>query len=62
MVEENRRIHRLITEVVDLEFGIGDGEVKGDKVWLIYFEHPEKNEFLVTNQFTVAAYACPRRR
>ncbi|MBY3395120.1 type I restriction endonuclease subunit R [Rhizobium laguerreae] len=61
LVEENRRIHRLITEGVDLEIGIADGEVKGDKVWLIDFEHPEKNEFLVTNQFTVAEGKHTRR-
>ncbi|MGV2074141.1 MULTISPECIES: type I restriction endonuclease subunit R [Rhizobium/Agrobacterium group] len=61
LVEENRRIHRLITEGVDVEFSIGDGEVKGDKVWLIDFEHPEKNDFLVTNQFTVAEGKHTRR-
>lgn len=61
LVEENRRIHRLITEGVDLEFSIGDGEVKGDKVWLIDFEHPEKNDFLVTNQFTVTEGKHMRR-
>ena len=61
LVEENRRIHRLITEGVDVEFSIGDGEVKGDKVWLIDFEHPENNEFLVTNQFTVAEGKHTRR-
>lgn len=61
LVEENRRIHRLITEGVDVEFGLGDGEVKGDKVWLIDFEHPESNDFLVTNQFTVAEGKHTRR-
>lgn len=61
LVEENRRIHRLITEGVDVEFSIGDGEVKGDKLWLIDFEHPENNDFLVTNQFTVAEGKYTRR-
>jgi type I restriction enzyme, R subunit len=61
LVEENRRIHRLITEGCDVEFSIGDGEVKGDKVWLIDFEHPENNDFLVTNQFTVAEGKYTRR-
>ncbi|WP_430258280.1 type I restriction endonuclease subunit R [Neorhizobium sp. IRS_2294] len=61
LIEENRRIHRLITEGVDVEFGIGDGEVKGDKVWLIDFENPENNDFLVTNQFTVAEGKHTRR-
>lgn len=61
LIEENRRIHRLITEGVDVEFGIGDGELKGDKLWLIDFEHPENNDFLVTNQFTVAEGKYTRR-
>lgn len=61
LVEENRRIHRLLTDGVDVEFAIGDGEVKGDKVWLIDFEHPDRNDFLVTNQFTVAEGKFTRR-
>lgn len=61
LVEENRRIHRLLTDGVDVEFATGDGEVKGDKVWLIDFEHPDQNEFLVTNQFTVAEGKFTRR-
>jgi len=54
-------MHRLITEGVDVEFSIGDGEVKGDKVWLVDFEQPENNDFLVTNQFTVAEGKHTRR-
>lgn len=61
LVEENRRIHRLITEGVDVEFGIGDGQVKSDKLWLIDFDHPENNDFWVTNQFTVAEGKYTRR-
>lgn len=61
LVEENRRIHRLLTDGVDVEFATGDGEVKGDKVWLIDFEHPDQNDFLVTNQFTVAEGKFTRR-
>ena len=30
-----------------------DGQDRGDLVWLIDFEHPENNEFVVANQFTV---------
>jgi type I restriction enzyme R subunit len=61
LVEENRRIHRLLTDGVDVEFATGDGEVKGDKVWLIDFDHPDQNAFLVTNQFTVAEGKFTRR-
>ncbi len=61
LVEENRRLHRLLTDGVDVEFATGDGEVKGDKVWLIDLEHPDSNDFLVTNQFTVAEGKFTRR-
>jgi type I restriction enzyme R subunit len=61
LIEENRRIHKLIAEGVDVEFGIGNGEVKGDKVWLIDFENPVNNDWLVTNQFTVAEGKYTRR-
>lgn len=30
-----------------------DGHERGDKVWLVDFNDPENNEFLVVNQFTV---------
>ncbi|MGD9715216.1 MAG: type I restriction endonuclease, partial [Thermomicrobiales bacterium] len=61
LVEENRRIHRLLTEGVDVEFATGDGEIKGDKVWLIDFDTPENNDWLVTNQFTVVEGRYNRR-
>lgn len=61
LVEENRRIHKLITEGVDVEFSIGDGQVKGDKVRLIDFDNPDNNDWLVTNQFTVVEGKHTRR-
>jgi type I restriction enzyme R subunit len=61
LVEENRRLHRLITEGVDVEYSLGAGEVKGDKLWLIDFDTPENNDFWVTNQFTVAEGKYTRR-
>jgi type I restriction enzyme R subunit len=61
LVEENRRIHRLLTEGVDVEFAIGDGDIKGDKVWLIDFDDVDNNDWLVTNQFTVVEGRYNRR-
>jgi type I restriction enzyme R subunit len=61
LVEENRRIHRLLTEGVDVEFHVGDGEIRGDKVWLIDFDKPDNNDWLVTNQFTVVEGRYNRR-
>src|SRR3954470_2623770 len=46
LVEENRRIHRLLTEGVDVEFVTADGEIRGDKVWLIDFDNPGENDWL----------------
>ncbi|MBN7761537.1 type I restriction endonuclease subunit R [Nitratireductor aquibiodomus] len=61
LVEENRRIHRLLTEGVDIEFAAGNGEIKGDKVWLIDFDNVDNNDWLVTNQFTVVEGRHNRR-
>lgn len=52
LVEENRRIHRLLRDGVDVAYR-GRGRVTGAKVWLVDFESVEANDFIVTNQFTV---------
>jgi len=52
-IENNEHFHRMLTEGVDIKFGIGEGKTKTDKVWLIDFANAEKNEFLAVNQFTV---------
>ncbi len=51
-VEENRRIHSLITEGVTVEYRSYD-RIVGEKVWLIDFENPDANDWLVVNQFTL---------
>ncbi len=38
-----------------------DGQMRGDRVQLIDFEHREMNRFLVVNQFTVQGLKQPRR-
>lgn len=48
----NHNFHQLLTEGVDVSFRDG-GQVKHDKVWLVDYQHPKKNEFLAVNQFTV---------
>ena len=37
------------------------GEKRGDRVQVIDFEHPERNRFVVVNQFTVQGSKQPRR-
>ncbi len=53
LVEENRRIHRMITGGVDVEYRAADGRIVGDKVWLVDLANPDANDWLVVNQFTL---------
>lgn len=53
LIDNNEAFHRLLTEGVDVKFGVGEGKSRTDKVWLIDYDHPENNDFLAVNQFTV---------
>ena len=50
---ENYRVHKLLTEGVPVEYRGDDGSVRTTSVWLIDFEHPEMNDWLAVNQFTI---------
>ncbi|WP_404359256.1 type I restriction endonuclease subunit R [Methylotuvimicrobium sp. KM1] len=52
LLANNEAFHRLLTEGVKVSYS-QDGQDRGDLVWLIDFENPENNEFIVANQFTV---------
>jgi type I restriction enzyme R subunit len=49
----NRAFHKMLTDGVDVEYRTAGGDVRGDKAWLVDFAHPENNDFLAVNQFTV---------
>src|SRR5690606_19817140 len=53
LLEENRRLHRLMTEGVDVEYYAQDGTLTAGKVALIDFENPENNDWLAVSQFVV---------
>lgn len=61
LVEENRRLHRLMVEGVDVEFYGEDGTIRGDKVRLIDFDDLTANDWLATSQFTVIEGGVNRR-
>lgn len=61
LIEENRRLHRLMVDGVDIELPREDGSIGGDKAWLIDFDHPERNDWLAVNQFTVIEHQNNRR-
>ena len=52
LLVNNEQFHRLLTEGVPVSTAV-DGDERGDRVWLIDFDQPENNEFVVANQFTV---------
>lgn len=61
LVEENRRIHRLLTDGVAVEYRAPNGRIVGDKVWLLDFNKVDANDWLVVNQFTVVEGSQNRR-
>lgn len=61
LVEENRRLHKLMVEGVDVEFYSEDGTIRGDKVRLIDFDDLAANDWLATCQFTVIEGTYNRR-
>ena len=61
LIEENRRLHRLMIDGVDVDITRDDGSIGTDKARLIDFADPTNNDWLVVNQFTVTAHDHKRR-
>ena len=61
LLEENRRIHRLLTEGADVEYYAEDGTLTAGKVRLADFERPTSNDWLAVQQFTVMASRAAHR-
>lgn len=52
LITNNETFHRMLTEGIKVTYQ-KDGNSRGDLVWLIDFNEPENNEFIVLNQYTV---------
>jgi type I restriction enzyme, R subunit len=52
LLNNNEIFHKYLTEGITVEYQ-KNGETRGEPVKLIDWEHPENNEFLAVNQFTV---------
>src|SRR5690554_457199 len=65
LLEENRRLHKLMTEGVDVEYfsqgRADDGTLTAGKVALIDFAYPEQNDWLAVSQFVVINGQSNRR-
>ncbi|HEX2866572.1 MAG TPA: type I restriction endonuclease subunit R [Ignavibacteriales bacterium] len=54
LMANNETFHRMLTEGINVSYQ-NNGSSRGDLVRLIDYDHPENNEFLAANQFTVIA-------
>lgn len=52
LVENNHYFHRLLTEGIEVSFKEKD-LIRTKRAYLIDFEHKDRNDFLVANQFTI---------
>lgn len=60
-IDENYRIHKLITEGIPVEHRDSDGMLRTRRVTLIDFDHPERNDWVAVNQFTIIENGKNRR-
>ncbi len=61
LVANNRIIHRMLVEGVEVEYRAADGRVKGDRVRVIDWDDIAGNDWLAVNQFTVVENHHNRR-
>jgi len=60
-IEENRRIHAMLRDGVEVERRRDDGSLAWERVWLLDFDDPAGNDWLAVNQFTVIEGGHNRR-
>jgi type I restriction enzyme R subunit len=53
LIANNRILHRMLVEGVEVEYRAADGRVKGDRVRVIDWDDIAGNDWLAVNQFTV---------
>ncbi|MCJ7811924.1 type I restriction endonuclease subunit R [bacterium] len=60
LIANNEAFHRMLTEGIKVTYQ-KDGNSRGDLVWLIDFNNPDNNNFIVANQFTVVENGINKR-
>jgi len=61
LMERNRAVHRMLVDGVTVEFKRPDGSIAGAQAQVIDFLHPDNNDWLAVNQFTVSENKHVRR-
>lgn len=52
LITNNQTAHQSLTDGITIEHQ-KNGQTRGEKIWLIDWQHPENNEFLAVNQYTI---------
>ncbi|QIN28889.1 type I restriction endonuclease subunit R [Brevibacterium luteolum] len=60
-IDENARLHKLITHGVSVEYRGDDGLLRTTRLWLMDFDEPENNDWVAVNQFTIVENGKNRR-
>ncbi len=60
LLTNNENFHRMLTEGVNVSYQ-KNGSQRGDLVWLIDFQNPQNNDFIVANQLTVIENGINKR-
>ncbi|SMY11140.1 type I restriction endonuclease subunit R [Brevibacterium jeotgali] len=60
-IDENARLHQLITEGVPVEHRGDDGLLRTTRLWLVDFKNPDNNDWVAVNQFTIVENGKNRR-
>lgn len=60
-IDENARLHKLITEGVPVEHRGDDGLLRTTRLWLMDFDEPGNNDWVAVNQFTIVENGKNRR-
>ncbi len=61
LIEENRRLHLMFSNGVDVEVMQADGAIAGQTAFLVDFTNPSANDWLAVNQFTIIENKHNRR-
>lgn len=60
-IDENARLHQLITEGVPVEHRGDDGQLRTTSLGLVDFEEPSNNDWVAVNQFSIIENGKNRR-
>ena len=60
-VTQNHAVHKMLVDEVTVEYTRPDGSIGGALVRVIDFDHPENNDWVAVNQFTVVEGQHTRR-